>query len=737
MSLATGVGLISGLPINDIISQLLALRQRPILNLQRRQTDIQSQQAAFIAVNNALLTLRSAAENVSDPDSFRERSASTSNESALSVTASAGAALGSYSVNVLQLATANRIGAQGFADTDSTAVASGDGFFSFKIGSGGTVTSIAVDSTTTLADLRDAINAGVADVTASIINDGSDTNPHRLVLTSDQTGAANEIIITQNDTALNFSTNSIEAAAAATGNTYTGAVTSSGTYTGTESQRIVIEVTTGGALEAATFRVSRDGGVTFGPDDEFTASATPVDIGDGVLVDFTSGTFAQGDSFSIDVFAPEIQKAQDAVVKVDGVTLTRASNTVEDALEGITLQLNQTTAVAANVTVSQDVDLTRGRVVSFVEQYNEVVNQIAAQTAFDAETEVRGPLLGDSSIRSVQQTLARIVTSSIPGLSTSQANSLGGIGITVDNEGLLVIDNAKLDDALANDLDTVEKLFATVGASTSSKIEFLAAGAATEPGTYAVVITQPAEQAFVLGNQDIAGPITNEEILTFTVGGVDHAVTVAAGSTLEQAVESINSQLQTKGLDLVAAAEGNRLRLASGAYGSETEIQVLSDQSGSSSTQLGIGTTLRTDIGGDVVGTIGGLAATGQGQTLTGGDGTAVEGLEIFVTATAAGFVGNITVSTGVGIQLEATLESLTDAESGLLVLRQEGLGETIEDINDQIENLEDRIVAEEARLRGEFTRLEATLAQFSSTSNFLAQQLNQLSVLSAASILR
>jgi flagellar hook-associated protein 2 len=737
MSLATGVGLISGLPINDIISQLLALRQRPILNLQRRQTDIQSQQAAFIAVNNALLTLRSAAENVSDPDSFRERSASTSNESALSVTASAGAALGSFSVNVLQLATANRIGAQGFADTDSTAVASGDGFFSFKIGSGGTVTSIAVDSTTTLADLRDAINAGVADVTASIINDGSDTNPHRLVLTSDQTGAANEIIITQNDTALNFSTNSIEAAAAATGNTYTGAVTSSGTYTGTESQRIVIEVTTGGALEAATFRVSRDGGVTFGPDDEFTASATPVDIGDGVLVDFTSGTFAQGDSFSIDVFAPEIQKAQDAVVKVDGVTLTRASNTVEDALEGITLQLNQTTAVAANVTVSQDVDLTRGRVVSFVEQYNEVVNQIAAQTAFDAETEVRGPLLGDSSIRSVQQTLARIVTSSIPGLSTSQANSLGGIGITVDNEGLLVIDNAKLDDALANDLDTVEKLFATVGASTSSKIEFLAAGAATEPGTYAVVITQPAEQAFVLGNQDIAGPITNEEILTFTVGGVDHAVTVAAGSTLEQAVESINSQLQTKGLDLVAAAEGNRLRLASGAYGSETEIQVLSDQSGSSSTQLGIGTTLRTDIGGDVVGTIGGLAATGQGQTLTGGDGTAVEGLEIFVTATSAGFVGNITVSTGVGIQLEATLESLTDAESGLVVLRQEGLGETIEDINDQIENLEDRIVAEEARLRGEFTRLEATLAQFSSTSNFLAQQLNQLSVLSAASILR
>lgn len=729
MALASGTGLVSGLPVDQIIGQLLSLRQRPIQQLQSRIGTFQNRQAAYVQVNNALLNLTRTAKDISETAAFQSKSAASSNTSALSVTTTSGASLGTHQVEVLQLASAHRIGAQGFADQTSTGVAAASGSFSFKVGVGGAVTQIAVDTTTTLAGLRDAINAAGAGVSASIVNDGSIANPHRLVLTSSAPGAANEIVITQNDTALNFATSTVEAAAAKTGNTYQGTATSSGTYTGSVSKRFVAEITAGGATGAAKFRVSSDGGVTWSAADAFTTSGSPVAIGDGVSIDFSAGTFAAGDRFEIDVFAPQISAAQDAVVRIDGVTLTRATNTVADAVEGVTLNLLQTTTTPAAVTISQDTATIRGKIVSFVSQYNEVIKQVAAATAFDPETNVRGALLGDSTVRSIRGTLANIALSTIPGLPSSEINSLGGIGITVNNEGQLVIDNAKLDEALNKNIASVTKLFATAGTTASTSLKFISATAATRPGTYGVTITQAAEQAQILSAQDLTGPLASEETLTFTVDGSTHTVTVAAGSTLSSAVDSINSQLSGLGLAIQAEAAGSKLRLFTTAFGSSATITVKSDQDGSSGTQLGIGTADVTDTGQNVAGTIGGKAATGSGQTLTGSAGSDVEGLAILVTATAAGFVGELTVSTGVGIQLSSTLESLTKAETGLIPSRQDGLSKSIESLNDQIERMNERIVIEEQRLRTQFAQLETLLSQFSQTSQFLAQQLASLSL--------
>jgi flagellar hook-associated protein 2 len=575
-------------------------------------------------------------------------------------------------------------------------------------------------------------------VTASIINDGSATNPYRLVLTSDNAGSANSIIITQNDTTLDFANPIIEEAAAATGNTYAGTATSSGTYTGAASKRYVVEITTGGDLGTAKFRVSEDGGVTWSASDAFTTSATATEIfsgasGDGVDIAFSAGTFAVGDRFTIDAFAPEIQRPQDAVVRVDGITVTRDSNTVADVISGVTLNLSQTTSTPATISVSQDTQTIRGRIVTFVQQYNEVRNQIARYTAFDPETQVRGPLLGDLTVRTLQNTLANTVTSQVPGLSQSGINSLAGIGITVNSDGQLVVDDAKLDDALETNFATVKKLFALVGATTSSKLSYVDSTTATQPGTYAVNITAAAEQAAILSSQDITGPLGNAEVLTFTVGSDTHTVTVAAGSTLDQAVTSINSQLSDQGVAIEASRVGDKLRLATTDYGSAATITVKSDQSGASSTQLGIGTTDRTDSGVDVAGTIGGQSAKGVGQTLTANTGTKAEGLSVLVTATIPGLVGDITVSSGVAQQLAMTLESLTDAEDGSIAVRQKGLSDSIDQINDQIEKMQESISTEETRLRAQFASLETLLAQYNSTSSFLTNQLAQLAQLTTS----
>jgi flagellar hook-associated protein 2 len=360
------------------------------------------------------------------------------------------------------------------------------------------------------------------------------------------------------------------------------------------------------------------------------------------------------------------------------------------------------------------------------------MKNIAAATAFNAETGVRGILLGDSGVRSVQQTLSRIATSPVPGLSSNEINSLASIGISVFNDGTLSIDASKLDNALATDIDSVAKVFATVGTASSTKIEYLSAGANTQPGTYAVNITQAAEQAYVESNQDFTGPLAATETLTITIGSVNHLISVAAGLTLDQAVDSINSQLQSKGLSITATNEANRLRLSTEAYGSSASISVVSDQSGASADQLGIGTTVRNDTGLDVTGTIGGQGAKGVGQTLKGGVGTKTEGLELLISATEAGFVGNITFSSGVGIQLESTLESLTDPENGLLTSRVDGIDASIKDLDEQVENLEERIQAEGARLRAQFGSLEILLSQFQSTSTFLTNQLSQLAAINA-----
>lgn len=119
------------------------------------------------------------------------------------VTATGSANTGSFSMTVTQIAKAETFVADGVADQDTTAIASASGILSFTVGSG-TATEIDVTSSTTLEDLRDAINNANAGVTATIVNDGSGTDPYRLVLRSDTTGSDGNITFNQNDTDLNF-----------------------------------------------------------------------------------------------------------------------------------------------------------------------------------------------------------------------------------------------------------------------------------------------------------------------------------------------------------------------------------------------------------------------------------------------------------------------------------------------------------------------------------------------------
>lgn len=123
--ITSSVGLISGINTEDIISQLIALEQRPIRSIERRNATLQSQQTAYQDLNAKLLGLRSSADSFATDRTFQATTASSSNESVLTATSNNTAIPGNYSFRVAQLVSGQQTVTNGFADRNSTPVGAG------------------------------------------------------------------------------------------------------------------------------------------------------------------------------------------------------------------------------------------------------------------------------------------------------------------------------------------------------------------------------------------------------------------------------------------------------------------------------------------------------------------------------------------------------------------------------------------------------------------------------------
>lgn len=191
-------GLTSGIDYNTMIDQIMKLERQPITRMQSQQADYNKTISVYGDLSSKLAALKTAAEGMKTATSFYARTATSSDETVFKATAASSAAAGNYTITVTALAQAHRIASSTVAaETSTVSVASGN--FSFHVGAAGATTTVAVDATTTLANLRDAINTKNGDAQASIINDGT---AYRLVLTSKTSGVANPITVTENVTSL-------------------------------------------------------------------------------------------------------------------------------------------------------------------------------------------------------------------------------------------------------------------------------------------------------------------------------------------------------------------------------------------------------------------------------------------------------------------------------------------------------------------------------------------------------
>jgi flagellar hook-associated protein 2 len=171
------------------------------------------------------------------------------------------------------------------------------------------------------------------------------------------------------------------------------------------------------------------------------------------------------------------QAGANAQATVNNVPITSASNTVTDALPGITLNLSQVTTAPVELTVINDKEGMRKNIQTFVDAYNAINSMLSTATKYDPDTKVAGSLQGDATAVGLQNALRGMMRSVTPG---GDFTRLLDIGIEIKSGGTMSIDATKLDAAMANPAALKDLFTADTGSATTQgfgrKMEAFATG---------------------------------------------------------------------------------------------------------------------------------------------------------------------------------------------------------------------------------------------------------------------
>jgi flagellar hook-associated protein 2 len=379
MATITSTGIGSGIDIEGIVTKLVTVEgQAQTRQLDTKQAALTAKLSSFGSFKSALDSLKTALQPLADLAKFQGRQVTVGDADFLAVTATSSAAPGSYSVEVQNLAKAQKLVSKALGLATSTL-----GVGTLTLTAGGRTANTVIDaSNNTLAGIRDAINAATDNpgIAASII---SASDGARLILSGTSTGAINSFSI------------------AASGG---------------------------------------DGGL----------AALAYSAPSGATANF-----------------PTVIAAQNARVNIDGFSVESATNTVSDALTGVSLNLVKQSlpSTPTTVTIAYDRSAARQAIDTFVKAYNNLVGNSKTATAFDAKTKQSGALLGDTTLRDATASIRRELGR--PNDANTTLRVLADIGITSSLDGTLKVDSTKLDAALASGFDAVGRLIAgTTGIAT-------------------------------------------------------------------------------------------------------------------------------------------------------------------------------------------------------------------------------------------------------------------------------
>lgn len=421
----SSAGLGSGLDVNSIVTGLMNVEKRPLINVTSQKTSYESKISAYGTLKSALSTFQTSVGGLSSVAKFNAQTVTSGNTSAITATSNGSATIGDYAVTVSQLAKSQKLALGGFANT-SDVVGTGTltisfGTFTPEVIAPPTPSSftpnvakssinITIDSSNnTLAGVRDAINASNTSVSATIVNDGTS---NRLVITSKDTGEVNSLKITVADD----DTNSLDA--------------------------------------SGLSRLAYDPQATVG----------------------------NGKNLS------QVQEAKNALLTIDGIDIVKASNTISDAIEGVTLNLLATTATSVSLGVASNKDAVKTSVTSFVDAFNKLDTTLRSLTKYDETGKASGVLLGEAAARTIANQIRAVMTRTIANGNT--IDSLNQIGVTFQPDGKLALDSTKLDNVMTSSFSSISALFAASASATDPLVSYTGSTNKTKEGTYAVTVSQ-------------------------------------------------------------------------------------------------------------------------------------------------------------------------------------------------------------------------------------------------------
>ena len=438
--------------------------------------------------------------------------------------------------------------------------------------------------------------------------------------------------------------------------------------------------------------------------------------------------------------------AVDAAFSINGLDITSALNTVEDAVEGVTLTLKAATDAGeiAAVSINDNTAGIVGAINTFKEGYNALIGVINGLTSYNSELGRGSVLTGDPGIRSLGQKLRTMLNTQVENVS-SAVGTLAELGITTNvRDGSLSINTTTLNGFIATDPLNVASIFASLARPTNENVEFVSSGSKTLVGDYSVAFTAAAagsitSGAVALNGQSLDFSGQNKDVqFTVTVDGATSSTITLNGDyttgatdaenlgLLAAALQSqINTALPSNTVLVTADTSANKLivsTVSAGASSGVTFTEVV--RLGS----IGFDTGTTSVAGSAASGTINGQAATwdATARTLTGAASSSVAGLVLKIDSGATGDLGSVAYSKGLMTDIDSLVTELLSA-SGPLESRLKGLADSVSDIADQREALQLRVSSLESRYRRQFNGLETLISQLNTTQSFLTSALSQL----------
>lgn len=670
-----GIG--SGLDVNGIVTKLMAVESQPLKALDTKEAAYQAKLSAYGTLSGALSAFQSAVQGLSDPAKFQSLNASSSDPTVASASASSIAVAGSYALDISKIAQSQKLVAAGKTSTS---------------------TAIGLGGATTLTFDFGTISGALTPYVPATGTGGTYAPAPATTFLSNGSGAKTVTIDATN--------NSLTGIRDAINTAKIGVTASIVNDGGASPYRLVLSSDNAGSSNSLKIGVSGDA----------TISALLSHDPTGVV-----GTTQN---------LQQTLVGQNTEMTVNGVFVSKTSGTLTDVIPGVTL--NALKVGTSTVSVTQNSSGVTSAVDAFIKGYNDLAKTLKDSSSYDPATRKAGILQGDASVRTIQSQIRALLGRSLTG--NLAYTNFSQVGITLQRDGSLALDSAKLQTALTTNPVDLAAVFSATGKASDSLVSYVSSTSNTKPGNFSLEVSQLATQGKLVGSAAAGLIITagSNDTLSVTVDGVSATVTLAAGNPYSsyaalaaevQAKINGASALSGAGISVAVTQAGGIMTLTSNRYGSTSSVSI----GGNGATNL-LGAPTST-AGVDVAGTLAGSAGTGSGQNLTGAAGNA-DGLKLLITGGAAGVGvsrGTVNFSQGYAYQLDKLISSFLNS-TGTIAAVTEGANRSIKDINNQRDVLNRRLANIEAQYRKQFTALDVTMASMSQTSSYLTQQLAALS---------